>query len=278
MATIIGLNVVSVVPPTGPIRLWDCGVEWGRLQPSADQWNWETLDRLVADAGNRQIMLVLGHPPAWAAKGGPNGQQAPWLLPGANRAPKDDATWSNYVVAVASRYKGKINQYQIWNEPADSAFYSGTYSDLANCVRRAKSLINRTDPNAKIVSPPFQPRKQSGWETRGKKLIVALQDQGWPFDIYAGHIYPQVGEGISGWERDINTMIDGLRKYNAPKKPMWITETNFNLGGPANPYSDSRQQSLKDNVIRSANKLDIGRVYWYAYHYSNPSLFAVTKF
>ena len=275
--TIVGVNVVGTVPPNGPIRLWDCQVEWARLQPSPNIWNWDLLDSLIAAAGNRQIMLVIGHPPEWAAKGGSNGNQAPWMPPGSNKPPKDDQVWSNYVVAVSTRYKGKINQYQVWNEPADTQFYSGTYSDLANCVRRARSLIKRTDPNAKVVSPPFQPRKQSGWETRGKKLIMALSDQGWPFDIYAGHIYPQVGEGIAGWNRDAKSMFEGLRKAGAPKKPMWITETNFNLGGPGNPYPNTKQTALKDAVIASSNRLDISRVYWYAYQYSNPSLIAVTN-
>lgn len=277
MAVVIGTNVINVMPPKGPVRLWDCQTEWARIQPNPGEWYWDHLDNLVTLAGNRQIMLVVGHPPEWAAKDGADGKQAPWMLPGSNRPPKNDQLWATYIVAVANRYKGKINQYQVWNEPIDQRFYTGSYAELAHYVKRTKSIISRVDPSAKVVSPPLQPRKQAGWLTKGAKLLSALKAENFPFDIYAAHIYPQINEGIKGWDRDVQLVFAGLRKYEGPKKPIWITETNFNLGGEGNPYSDTRQLALKNNVISSANKFDIGRVFWYAYAYSNPSLIAVTN-
>lgn len=270
-----GNNVVDVMSPSGPVRLWDCKAEWAHLQPTPDTWYWDHLDNLVSQAGQRSIMLVLGHPPLWAAKGGSDGLQAAWMPPGSNRPPINDQVWANYIVAVAQRYRGKINQYQIWNEPVDRRFYTGDYDELAFLVKRAKLLIARTDPNAKVVGPPHQPRKQAGWTTKGRRLLKALEAEKYPFDIYAMHIYPQIGEGINGWVRDAKLVINALE--GAPKKPLWVTETNFNLGGSGNPYGPVKQQTIKQQVSSSATKLDIQRVYWYAYAYNNPSLIAITN-
>lgn len=272
-----GNNIVDHMSPSGPVRLWDCRTEWAHLQPTHSKWHWDHLDGLVEQAGKRSILLVLGHPPEWAAKGGADGFQAAWMPPGSNRPPINDEVWSNYVVAVAQRYRGLIKHYQVWNEPVDRRFYTGEYDELAFLVKRTKSLISRTDPGARVVGPPHQPRRQAGWTTRGKRLLNALQAEGYPFDIYSMHIYPQIGEGVNAWIRDAKLVINILDAYNAPQKPLWVTETNFNLGGPGNPFPKARQDTIKQQLSIYSSKLGIPRIYWYAYRYSNPSLIGITN-
>lgn len=276
MTTIYGVNVIDTMPPTGPVRLWDCQTEWAHLEKERGKFDWSKLDAFVAAAGKRNIMLVLGHPPAWAAKGGPDGKQAAWMPAGSNRPPINNATWIHYVTAVVTRYKGRISHYQIWNEPVDKRFYSGTYAELATCVKSAYSVIKRIDPKAKIVSPPLQPRRQAGWTTKGQRLLASLKSAGCPFDIWAMHIYPQQNEGIEGFVRDCKLVINAIDKL--PRKPLWITETNYNLAGQNNPYPAAQQEQLKKQTKTMCEMLDIPRVYWYAYNYNNPSLIAITNF
>jgi len=274
MNTLFGNNVISVMPPTGTVRLWDCQTEWARIEKERGKFDWSILDDLVARAGKRSICLVLGHPPAWAAKGGPDGKQAAWMPPGSNRPPATIALWRTYISAVTTRYKGRIQYYQIWNEPADKRFYTGEYPELANLVKVAYQTIKKIDPSAKIVSPPLQPRKQAGWSIRGVAILKSLKNAGYPFDVYSMHIYPQKGEGIDGFTRDCKIIIDALA--NAPRKPLWITETNYNLGGLGNPYPAKQQEQLKKQTATICTMLDIQRCYWYSYAYDNPSLIAIT--
>lgn len=273
--TLFGNNITKIIPPTGTVRLWDCETEWARIEKQKGVFDWTVLDDLVAKCGNRSICLVLGHPPAWAAKGGPDGKQAAWMPAGSNRAPINMATWSVYVKAVVTRYKGKIQYYQIWNEPADKRFYSGDYSEMGTITKTAYQIIKRVDPAARVVSYPLQPRKQAGFTTRGAALLASLKSAGYPVDVYAMHIYPQQGEGIEGFTRDCKIAINALSK--APKKPLWITETNYNLGGKGNPYAIADQNKLKKETEAVCNMLDISRCYWYSYQYNNPSLIAITN-
>lgn len=273
MIVSFGTNTVGPISHKGPLRFWDCGVEWARLQPAPNVWDWSRLDALVEQAGSRQTMLVLGHPAAWAAKGGSDGLQAEWMPAGSNRPPRTDSLWANYVVAVAQRYKGRIDQYQIWNEPVDKRFYTGTYAELAYLTKRARSLIARTDPTAKVVSPPLQPRTQAKWDTKGLQLYAALAAENMPFDIWSAHIYPQIGEGTPAWQRDVLKVRNRIGK----SKPLWITETNFNVGGTGNPYSWVRQNEILDNVRLRCYTLGVPKVFWYGYGHSDPSLFAITK-
>jgi polysaccharide biosynthesis protein PslG len=273
MTIIFGNNVINEMPESGPIRLWDSGVEWARLQAEPDRYDWSRLDDLVNRAGNRSIMMVLGHPPEWAAAGGSDGRQASWMLPGSNRPPKNSAVWNAYVGAVVSRYKNSINTYQVWNEPADPRFYTGDFDVLAMYAKLAYRTIKDLHPSAKVVSPPLQPRRQAGWAKKGKALIESLAEQKYPFDIWAAHIYPQIGEGATAWVRDVRM----VQKAIPDGKPLWITETNFNLVGPGNPYPVQKQKQLLDTIRLRCYALGIPRVYWYGFGHSEPHLFAITQ-
>ena len=273
---IFGTNVLSVVPPSGPIRIWDAQCTWADLEKKRGTWDWTRLDAIVNSAGKRSIMLVLGHPPAWAAKGGPDGKQAAWMSAGSNRPPSNMNVWKMYISAVVNRYKGRIGCYQIWNEPADKRFYTGTYSELATLMKVAYTLIKQIDKNATVISPPLQPRRQAAWATRGQSILKCFASVGYPFDVYSMHIYPQKDEGIKGFRQQCTMVKAAL--FQKPQKPLWITETNFNLGGMGNPYPLDIQAAIRTQVKHACNDLNIARCYWYAYAYDNPSLIAINEF
>lgn len=266
-----GSNYINSAPPTGPVRLWDCGVEWAGLEPVKGHFDWSKLDQIVSSLQGRDIMLVLGHPPKWAALG-KTGGQALWLPEGANRPPRSYSAWNRYVSEVVQRYKGRISSYQIWNEPADRRFYSGDYDILATLVTKARATIKSIDPHAKVVSPPLQPRRQAGWDARGAAIYRSLKDARFPFDVWSAHIYPQIGEGTNAWVRDVRMVQN---RIGDTTKPLWITETNFNVAGPGNPYRVSDQKAILDTIRSRCYTLDIPRVYWYGYGHSHPSLFAI---
>jgi GH35 family endo-1,4-beta-xylanase len=271
------LNVHEEVPPKGPIRLWDAGVQWADIEKQRGVFDWTKLDAMIDAAGKRSIMIVLGHPPAWAAKGGPDGNQAAWMPAGSNRPPKTMAAWRRYIEAVVTRYKGRVALYQVWNEPADRRFYSGELEELGTLCKVAYQTVKRIDKGARVVSPPLQPRKQAGWARKGKAIIKSLQAAGYPFDIWAMHIYPQKGEGIEGFIRDCKLVIDEIE--SRPKNNrLWITETNYNLVGEGNPYPVSKQTRLKKQTEDACKMLDITRIYWYSYMTNEPHLFGIIEF
>jgi hypothetical protein len=90
------------------------------------------------------------------------------------------------------------------------------------------------------------------------------------------HIYPQKDEGIKGFRQQCTMVKAAL--FQKPQKPLWITETNFNLGGIGNPYPLDIQAAIRTQVKHACNDLNIARCYWYAYAYDNPSLIAINEF
>lgn len=278
-----GFNILhpAVEPPTIPTkhwRLWDIGVTWKDINPAPGVWKYEQLDAMVslAESHNADICLVLGMTPQWAATDPHAPHAAPWIGPGTNSPPKDLKTWEEYVIHTVNRYKGRIKFYQIWNEPQLADFWY-PYSDidiLGRMTRIAYSTIRRIDPAAKVVSAAVLPRPSSGGVRRGRKYLQALKKHNWPIDIHAAHIYPEQNKPPKRFKKLVQRWKTTLKLIRAPKKPLWITEMNYNLHHGEIPHSSIPQYIRMTD--KHADDLGVSRVYWYTFgHHSNPNLFGI---
>ena len=54
---------------------------------------------------------------------------------------------------VATRYKGRIHTYEVWNEPNLKMFYSGTREQLVQLAKDAYEVLHEVDPTVVVVSP-----------------------------------------------------------------------------------------------------------------------------
>src|SRR5207253_9299963 len=61
--------------------------------------------------------------------------------------------WGRYVQAVATRYRGRIGAYELWNLANQPKYYSGDIPTLVEMTRRAVRILRRVDPAATAVCP-----------------------------------------------------------------------------------------------------------------------------
>ncbi|MCY3781599.1 MAG: beta-galactosidase [Chloroflexi bacterium] len=146
---------------------------WSDLEPQPGRWDWTQSDRILSEVARRGLRLVvrLGQAPNWARK--PEHR-------GANDAPPADfGPWGKYCEAVASRYKGQIAAYQIWNEPNLRREWGGDRPDPAEYVQllaACSEAIRSVDPGAVLISAGLAPT--------GNHDETALPD-----DIFFDHMY-----------------------------------------------------------------------------------------
>ncbi|WP_405806081.1 helix-turn-helix domain-containing protein [Streptomyces sp. NBC_01187] len=149
----------------GSVRLWHSGTRWSQLEPRRGKYRWQTLDRLV-DAAERKglpVLLTLGGTPPWAA---PDGRRS--VFADARASPPDKmADWDRFIGALAARYRGRIEAYELWDYPSHQGVWTGSTATLADMVQRASRIIREADPEAKAVCPSFG----SLWEKRGRDLL-----------------------------------------------------------------------------------------------------------
>lgn len=277
--TVHGVNVLDPLNdwPNGirQIRLWDCGVTWADLNPARGVFVWDRLDAIVEGHPKARLMLVLAVTPAWAASD-TEAASAPWLPAGSSSPPKDLADWRAYVRAVVTRYRGRIAAYQVWNEPQLKEFWQpyARIDILARMTSHVQSIVRAHDPAAKVVGAPVLPRASSGGMRRAEAYLQALAHAGWPVDVHAAHVYPEIGKGATAWGVAVTHWKAGLARAVAPRKPLWVTETNFNLmGGPLPVDEQARLVRVTDRI---ADEQNIARCYWYAYgRHGDPNVLGI---
>ena len=234
-ATLFGMHIhhaQDTTPwPSVPIpewRLWDARVAWPNLEPRRGQWNFAILDRELALAAqhNTSVLLPLGLSPTWASM---RAAEKSVYQPGNAAAPISNQDWQNYVTTVVTHCKGRVQAYEIWNEPNNKGFWSGTTAEMVNLTREASQIIHKIDPAAKVVSP-------SATTTAGVPWLAGFLAAGGGqyVDIIGFHFYvaPQPPEGMLPLIQQVkNTMNDA----GIGDKPVWNTETGWQAPKPFPP-------------------------------------------
>ncbi len=200
-------------PPAvfGTLRLWDSGTTWALLEPNRGRWQFGQLDRWMAVVKpGQEVILTLGQSPTWASS---DPSRPSYYGSGASAAPVSLTDWANYIKIVAQRYKGKIKYYEVWNEPNDPTFYSGSVAELAALTQAAAAALKSVDPDARLITAPAY---SSGYLDRYLATGSAQYA-----DIIGYHVYATPPEEAARQLANVGLV---LAKYNLAAKPLWDTE------------------------------------------------------
>jgi len=123
----------------------DFCLSWDQAEPEPGRWVWADDKIDLAHQIGLDVLGVLGRAPGWALEPDKDGKTATggWYYP-----PDLDA-WGNYVEAVTRHYRGKVDVWEIWNEPYGFGIGDGTkYAALA---RTAYAAAKRGNPECTIL-------------------------------------------------------------------------------------------------------------------------------
>jgi len=243
--------------PSVPVpewRLWDARVTWPDLEPSKGQWRFENLDRslALAEAHHAGVLLTLGLTPRWASA---RPQEPSGYAPGYAAEPKDLEDWRTFVRTIATRYKGRIHAYEIWNEPNVKRFWTGSIDQLVALTREASVIIHSIDPQAIVVSPPATSFPGIKW------LPEFLSKGGQYVDVIGYHFYlsPKPPEAML-------QLVDAIKKVmsenGAQDKPLWDTEAGWLPPAQIDPELGAAYLARSYIVLWADG---VQRFYWYAW-------------
>ncbi|MGA8035434.1 MAG: endo-1,4-beta-xylanase [Candidatus Acidiferrales bacterium] len=228
---------------------------WYDLEPQKGQWQFDHLDKLVAQAQqhNSQLMLILAYSPQWAST--QFDPKSDWQA-GTAGPLRDMDDWRNYVRTVATRYKGKIHVYEIWNEPDRSHAWLGDMETMLTMVREASKILKEVDPNVTVVSPSPETDKAPAW------LNEFLSKGGGQYvDVIGYHFYVQ--------ERSPEAMVPIIQNVRAimekngvGNKPLWDTEAGWLS---PNFFPDDQQAAYLARAFVLNWAAGVDRYYWYAW-------------
>jgi hypothetical protein len=268
--------------PFGALRLWDNGTAWSQIELAPGVFKWDNIEGALENAeskGMTDILMVLGTTPEWNAK---KLSEADYPQPGAASAPKDFDAWDKWVTEVATRYKGRITSYQIWNEANLKNFWGGTPEEMAELTKRAYDIIKTIDPDALVVSASPSTRLDASFQKFFPAYLKALAAKDWPIDVVAIHTYPKADGDPVARGLLIKATQDALAAAGAPDLPLWDTELNYGLAGPGDlPKQEITGIDAAGWVVRTYIddlRYGVARSYWYIWTQKPYDLLGIQAF
>jgi hypothetical protein len=220
---------------SGTLRLWDMGARWQEIEPSNDSWQWNTMDYYVNSAykNGQSMIYTLGVTPQWASAR-PN--ETAIYGSGAAAEPANLDDWRDYVRTVATRYKGKIKYYEIWNEVNQPEFYTGSVDKMLELTRTAKEVLKAVDPSIKVISPNVTSIGMDWMDEflfKGGGNQVDIIGWHWYFGLRPEQILPLV-----------NNTRRLMKSYNIANKPLYNTEGASGKDSTYQPTDDEIRGSV----------------------------------
>lgn len=251
-------------------------VQWSSFEPQKGQYNPLPLDRIVQQyqGSNVHILASVVKAPDWAVD--PSGKQ---LL-------ANFADFEHVMNFLASRYRGKIDAWEIWNEENLASEMGGTVrvSDYAQLLQDGFNGVKTADESATVVFGGLTP-------TGVNDPSIAIDDklylqqfyayhQGYYaqfFDVLGMHVsatnnppdtmYPE-DPGPDGWSNDPSfyfrraeqlhqVMID-----NHDTRAAWITEFGWTTKNEAKGYEYGADVTPQDQANYLVGAFNWARQKW----------------
>ena len=214
------------------VRLLRHGMRWRAAEPNAPvngvhTYTWAAHDAVIAKVAAAGIRLcgVLSNGPTWACP------------INTNRFPASSLPdYFAYCTAIATRYAGQVEAYEIGNEPVGSGMTTDEYK---NMLIGASAVIRAADPNVMIVGMvmdgTFVDAGQTGHNTwcdivLSDPAILAAMDVA-SIHTYTRPYAPEIGDKRG----PLDTRLADSQALLASKgftKPVWVTEGNWPTAGP----------------------------------------------
>ncbi|HEY7117095.1 MAG TPA: hypothetical protein VH475_10935 [Tepidisphaeraceae bacterium] len=243
---------------------------WNRIETAPGVYAWDKYDRLVEQCRAHGILLLgdLAYAPKFHDP----------------RTAEGVVAYAAFAATAAGRYAGKVDYWQIWNEP-NGGFWKGSPEQYAALLAASGKAIHAANPNAKVAG-----------------LNMAFCDVSWAerilrqvpydcFDIACFHPYRPPSapeEAFDWWELDqyvkswhkkdltpdyplvkmtflqqTDELIRVMSKFGPPK-PLWVTEICWN--SHIHPYgtSELRQADLLVRFyVQAVASGKIRKVFWW---------------
>jgi hypothetical protein len=211
------------------------------IDPNFGLSTWAKFDDIVdrANALGLNLILRLDTSPRWALP--PN-------APDGLGPPLHDEDYWDVVAQVASRYRGKVAAYQIWNEPNLNSEWGRRPPDAAayaRLLRGASERIRAIDPSAKVLLAAMAPTLTENADALNELVYLQqLYDAGarGAFDVLAVQAYglrggpddPRIDRSDVTFSRPL--LVRQLMQRNGDAAtPVWATEAGWNVNPPDLP-------------------------------------------
>lgn len=186
-----------------------------------------------------------------------------WSTGATSTFPVDDLTgWRNYVTSQVTKYKGRITQWEVWNEPPNFTVDKSP-SSYAAVVAAAYDAAKAVDPGVQIGLAA----KSNHVNWLAESIAAGAKDK---FDFVTLHPYEVAAKLPLGWEGQFMGIVPGvrqmLRAMNPAKAdvPVMFTEVGIPASPPASGgVGPAIQADVLTKIYTMALAQGVTRTFWF---------------
>lgn len=154
LGKLVGFDLVRITAHWGPDG---CGMVPSEvIESEKGTYNWSGFDRLVkmySESGFSIFAQLIGTP-YWASPHPEKAKKINICVDEATAyAPVDIADWSRFTEAISTRYRDRISNWEIWNEPAvpgGSCFWMDTPENYFKLLQAGHDAIKKVQPESRV--------------------------------------------------------------------------------------------------------------------------------
>lgn len=199
------------------VKYLRCGFSWNAIEKSQGVYDWRFWDILVQEAERAHIELMpyVAYTPQWAA----GSTKEFWSQP-----PRSNDLYAEFMYQAASRYRGRIHSWEIWNEPDNREYWQGSTEGYAQLVSEAAVRIRKADPSVVLVLGGMS----LGPSVFFRDLVEKFQIDSY-VDVIAMHAYPETWgqERVEHIYRDWVPAMAELIRHEGSGVDFWANELGY---------------------------------------------------
>ena len=180
------------------------------------------------------------------------------------------AAWSKYVRFVVRHFKGRVDQFEVWNEwnigsggtPAQRARRQGSAEDYAKVLQAAYTAVKAENPSAVVIGGAFAGYDYGWIEAFGRAGAFNS------LDGFSSHPYV-FAEGKKGTPDSVMRHLDELKQLIDRLAPgrnlrVYVTETGWPVHTGRNGVTEQEAaDSLRQLMLLAKSRPWIAGVWWY---------------
>lgn len=199
---------------------------------------WAKYDQIVqlAQDYDMEIIARLSNPPAWS-------RALPVAETGSLAPPDDTQDFADFATAVASRYRGQITYYQVWNEPNGNEEWGRHQpvnpEEYTAFLCQAYEAIKTADPEAVVLAGALTPTVELSQANVNDLVFLQRMYEagaGACFDVMSAQAYG-LWSGAADQRLRPNVINfphhlfirDLMVRHGDADKPIWISEMGWNV-------------------------------------------------
>ena len=248
---------------------------WPAIEAEPGVFDWSAYDEIAAAASARHlgVLATVLFTPDWATSA-PSWTGVP-----------DVAAWTDFCRRAAERYRGKIDHWEIWNEPNLSEFWAGSRQQYIDVLLKPGSdALHAGNPDAQVGGPALAHLVSADWFDW---LSDVLSQAGDRLDFITHHVYNGSGNRQVTSKLNDSTLFGdqpGLWSVVAPSVrevlehehrfggPFWLTETGWQSAAVGESHQAGYYSGILGDWFTGQHRQDwITRLFFYELQDPDPS-------